>query len=155
MTDVNSRDMQIAEAVQKATVDSFYGREVPSLAAIIASVPGDEPVAWEYRTHYETNMVVPGWGEWKRVVPSHAGFTVLDAVNDLKQYIAHGYKYELRALYTGPQPVCATEPAPELTDAELLKCLESVTHDVARLPSGFAKFARAVITADRAKRGTK
>lgn len=46
MADIKSRDMLIAEAVQKATMDSFYGRKVPSLKEIIASVPGDEPVAY-------------------------------------------------------------------------------------------------------------
>ncbi len=65
----------------------------------LASVPGDDPVAWEYRAYYEI-----GWGAWIQVEASRHGFTVLDAVNDLKQYIERGYKYELRALYTSPQP---------------------------------------------------
>ena len=40
-----NRDMQIAEAVQKATEDRFYGRDIPSLEAIIASIPAPEPAA--------------------------------------------------------------------------------------------------------------
>ena len=38
-----NRDMLIAEAVQKATEDRFYGRVVPSLEEIIASVEAPEP----------------------------------------------------------------------------------------------------------------
>lgn len=61
-----------------------------------------EPVYWEWR-HLSTH---PGtvdfgkWSEWKRVEARSAIHTIDDALAEFRAYIAQGYKYELRALYT-------------------------------------------------------
>ena len=65
-----------------------------------------EPVYWEWR-HLSThpNTVDFGkWSEWKRVEARSAIHTIEDALAEFRAYIAQGYKYELRALYTHPTP---------------------------------------------------
>ena len=63
-----------------------------------------EPVAWEWRWFDKSPYTVTSgqWSEWKRVEPRSALQSVEDAVNEYKAYIAQGYRYELRALYTTP-----------------------------------------------------
>lgn len=65
-----------------------------------------EPVYWEWRhlsTHPDT-VDFGKWSEWKRVEARSAIHTIEDALAEFRAYIAHGYKYELRALYTRPAP---------------------------------------------------
>lgn len=72
--------------------------------------PG-EPVYWEWRhlsTHPDT-VDFGKWSEWKRVEARSAIHTIDDALAEFRAYIAHGYKYELRALYTTQQPTQATQ----------------------------------------------
>jgi hypothetical protein len=74
-----------------------------------------EPVYWEWRhlsTHPDT-VDFGQWSEWKRVEGSSPIHTAEDALNDFRAYIASGYKYELRALYTA-QPAPAASPMDEL-----------------------------------------
>lgn len=64
-----------------------------------------EPVYWEWRhmsTHPDT-VDFGQWSEWKRVEPRSVLQTLDQALNEFRAYIAKGYKYELRALYTSPQ----------------------------------------------------
>lgn len=73
-----------------------------------AQVQGD-PVYWEWR-HLSThpNTVDFGqWSEWQRVEARNAIHTIEGALAEFRAYIAQGYKYELRALYTTPQPAQA------------------------------------------------
>jgi hypothetical protein len=66
-----------------------------------------EPVYWEWR-YQESNPHTANfgqWSEWNRVKSRGTIYTADDALNELRQYIADGYKYELRALY-------AAQPAP-------------------------------------------
>ena len=75
-----------------------------------AQVQG-EPVYWEWR-HLSThpNTVDFGqWSEWQRVEARNPIFTAEDALAEFRAYIAQGYKYELRALYTTPQPAQVTQ----------------------------------------------
>jgi len=70
-----------------------------------------EPVAWEYREFHDDNTVTPGWGKWKRIESEEwAGRKVLSVVADIREFIAQGYRYELRALYAQP-PAVAVPPA--------------------------------------------
>ena len=74
-----------------------------------------EPGAWEWRhlsTHPDT-VDFGKWSEWKRVEARSAIHTIEDALAEFRAYIAQGYKYELRALYTHPQatPVCGAQNA--------------------------------------------
>lgn len=64
-------------------------------AVLAASAPAQEPIYWEYR-HLDTCNEPHKWGEWERVDKSKG------TLADLRQYIASGYKYELRALYAAP-----------------------------------------------------
>jgi len=79
-----------------------------------AQVQG-EPVYWEWR-HLGSNQFAADfgqWSEWKRVEARNPIFTAEDELRTLRRYIADGYKYELRALYTAPQatPVCGAQNA--------------------------------------------
>lgn len=88
-----------------------------------AQVQG-EPVYWEWR-HLSThpNTVDFGqWSEWQRVEARNPIFTAEDALAEFRAYIAQGYKYELRALYTTPQPAQATQAA----SAEDMKVYDSI-----------------------------
>ena len=88
-----------------------------------AQVQG-EPVYWEWR-HLSThpNTVDFGqWSEWQRVEARNPIFTAEDALAEFRTYIAQGYKYELRALYTTPQPAQATQAA----SAEDMKVYDSI-----------------------------
>lgn len=65
-----------------------------------------EPVYWEWRhlsTHPDT-VDFGKWSEWKRVEARSAIHTIDDALAEFRAYIATGYKYELRALYTHTAP---------------------------------------------------
>ena len=87
-----------------------------------AQVQG-EPVYWEWRhlsTHPDT-VDFGQWSEWKRVEARSPIFTAEDELRTLRRYIADGYKYELRALYTTPQatPVCGAQNAESDSQAPL------------------------------------
>lgn len=79
--------------------------EIMSLRGALRSQ--QEPVLWQYRW-LDTNphTVTSGqWSCWEEVKPRNPYTnTVLDKVNEVKGYIARGFKYELRRLYTDPQP---------------------------------------------------
>lgn len=79
-----------------------------------------EPVAWEWRWFDTSPYTVTSgqWSEWKRVEPRNPLCTLEDALNEFRAYIAKGQRYELRALYTTPQPVKLAERKP-LTDEEI------------------------------------
>lgn len=72
-------------------------------AVILAPQPATgEPVYWEWR-HLGNNQFAADfgqWSEWKRVEARNPIFTDEDELRTLRRYIADGYKYELRALYT-------------------------------------------------------
>ena len=73
-----------------------------------------EPVYWEWRhlsTHPDT-VDFGKWSEWKRVEARSAIHTIDDELAEFRTYIAQGHKYELRALYTTPQPAQATQAVP-------------------------------------------
>ena len=65
-----------------------------------------EPVAWEYRWKDTSPFSATSgqWTEWRRVEARSRLSTVEDAVREFQQYIADGLHYELRSLYTTPQP---------------------------------------------------
>lgn len=70
-----------------------------------------QPVAWEYRSFHAQDTSTPGWGPWERLEPSgrYVGETAETMAADIQHYIDHGYKYELRALYSGPVMTKSTQ----------------------------------------------
>ena len=91
--------------------------------------PVQEPVAWRYK--------FARGARWDFAESDPAEWRDLDVTAE--------------PLYTRPAP----QPV-ELTDEELVKCLGAITYEVpARLPPGWAKFARAVIAAYQAKQEGK
>lgn len=82
-------------------------RAIPVYTHPAPSAPAtSEPVYWEWR-HLGNNQFAADfgqWSEWKRVEARSPIFTAEDELRTLRRYIADGYKYELRALYTHPAP---------------------------------------------------
>ena len=106
-----------------------------------------EPVAWEWRWFDTSPHTVTSWqwSDWKRVEPRNQLCTVEDSLNELRSYIDRGQRYELRALYTAPQPA-KRKP---LTDEEIAALwLDSISG-----PLTATKFASAVIAAYERKNG--
>ena len=97
-------------------------------AVILTQQPATgEPVYWEWRhlsTHPDT-VDFGQWSEWKRVEARSAIHTIDDALAEFRAYIAQGYKYELRPLYTHPAP---SEPADVVRDAERYRWLRDHDH---------------------------
>ena len=91
----------------KATPGTYNSFEVQAAweawqAALSQQPATGEPVYWEWRhlsTHPDT-VDFGKWSEWKRVEARSAIHTIDDALAEFRTYIAQGYKYELRALYT-------------------------------------------------------
>jgi len=82
----------------------------------------EKPVAWEYRWK-DTSLfsATSGqWTAWRRVEARSRLSTVEDAVREFQQYIADGRHYELRPLYTTPQPTQAQAGAVPLDEARRL-----------------------------------
>lgn len=66
-----------------------------------------EPVLWQYRWFDSNPFTVTSgqWSCWEEVKPRNPYTdTVLDKVNEIQGYIDRGFKYELRGLYTAPEP---------------------------------------------------
>lgn len=116
--------IELKQAAEKALVvlgsaTSFMSRKardqhesvVAELSAAIQQTEAQQPVTgetvyWEWRhlsTHPDT-VDFGTWSEWKRVEASSAIHTIDDALAEFRTYIAQGYKYELRALYTHTAP---------------------------------------------------
>lgn len=108
-----------------------------------------EPVYWEWRhlsTHPDT-VDFGKWSEWKRVEARSAIHTIDDELAEFRTYIAQGHKYELRALYTTPQPA-AGEPVMDVRcegcgymthHREHMGCIRAAkqhTHQVPSVPDG-------------------
>lgn len=107
------------------------------------------PVYWEWRhldTHPDT--VTSGqWSEWQRVQPRSALHTVEDAVQEFRNFITDGYKYELRALYTTPQPAPASAELPPLPEPEYVDFDEhGYIRPVAFTPDQMQAYARAALS---------
>lgn len=105
--DEDSRDALEVIAELQAELAIYKGRDeakqlvIDRLEREIASRQSwkESPVAYEYRQQDS---------EWVRIVPRNQyTSTVEDGVKEIQQYIAAGYKYELRALYVGPLPPLA------------------------------------------------
>lgn len=97
-----SRD-QILEALTMPGLNveaSLEPREVGLLCMAISDLLEKvcgEPVAWECR-HF--NAHENEWESWERLeVRNPRTDTIHDRVNEIRDYIKHGYKYELRALF--------------------------------------------------------
>lgn len=83
--------------------------------AALAEQPAEQqPVAWEWRWFDASPYTVTSgqWSEWKRVEPRNSLCTLDDALNEFRAYIANGLRYELRAIYTAPQPAKPAEQEP-------------------------------------------
>lgn len=110
-----------------------------------AQVQG-EPVYWEWR-HLGNNQFAADfgqWSEWKRVEARNPIFTAEDELRTLRRYIADGYKYELRALHTTPQPTQATQA--EVTDERIIAIKKSIRAVDPTQPWGDTlAFARAIL----------
>ncbi len=83
----------------------------------------DEPVYWESRWFDDVNGT--GWSAWERVERMHP-HTVADRVEEFREYIKRGQKYELRALFIRPQ-AAGTETAQDAMEVlkelvELHRC---------------------------------
>lgn len=100
----------------------YYSKEVEAFAQLVRNAalaePAVEAVGWEWRWFdANPNTVTFGqWSEWKRVEPRNRLCTVDDSLNEFRAYIANGYRYELRALFTSPPPPAKV---PLLTDDEI------------------------------------
>jgi hypothetical protein len=106
---------------QEALASGFGPKLIPQVSGFDAPQPQpkQEPVYWEWRWFDTSPYTVTSgqWSEWRRVEPRDALQTVDDAVAEFKTYIANGYRYELRALYTeAPQ---TQREGFSLTDAEI------------------------------------
>ena len=78
-----------------------------------------EPVYWEWR-HLGSNQHAADfgqWSQWQKVEARSLLFTVEDELRSFRRYIADGYKYELRALYTTPPAPQVPAPVDELIEA--------------------------------------
>lgn len=89
--------------------------ELNTASLLLHGQPAQEPVYWEYRffdSHPDT--VTSGqWSQWQRVLPRNGYTDTVEArVEEIKQYINQGYRYELRPLYTS---------APKIIDSKLNK----------------------------------
>ena len=96
----------------RSTVDYKMGHPSACEAALdladaLAEQADQEPVAWEWRWFDTSPYTVTSgqWSEWMLVEPRNRLCTVEDSLNEFRLYIADGQRYELRALYTTPQPV--------------------------------------------------
>ena len=88
------------------TVYSEKNHQAPAAQPAPSEPATGEPVYWEWR-HLGNNQFAADfgqWSEWKRVEARSPIFTAEDELRTLRRYIADGYKYELRALYTRPAP---------------------------------------------------
>ncbi len=94
----------------------------PALGAAEASraAPAEPVAMWQWRFFDEspTYANLPGkWTDWKEVEPrNHYTDTVEDKVRELREYIAMGKKYELRALCVCIDP--STEPVGKRAEEE-------------------------------------
>ena len=120
------------------------GEYIAELRVALAEQPAEqnaehgEPVAWEWRWFDTSPYTVTSWqwSDWKRVEPRNQLCTVEDSLNELRSYIDRGQRYELRALYTAPQPAKRVP----LTDEEIAALwLDSISG-----PLTATKFARAI-----------
>jgi len=113
------RDLMWSTVAMQKQHDERIGRIVNTLEQIkqeqLAQPAEQEPVAWEWRWFDTSPYTVTSgqWSEWKRVEPRNSLCTLDDALNEFRAYIANGLRYELRAIYTAPQP------RRRLTDEEL------------------------------------
>lgn len=69
-----------------------------------------QPVLWQYRSFDGPDTVTHGWQEWRELVP-RVNQTMEQRLQEMRDYIASGSKYQLRSLV-----VCPTEHV-ELTTA--------------------------------------
>jgi len=106
-----------------------------ALRAALAEQPA-QPVAWEWRWFDTSPYTVTSgqWSEWKRVEPRNSLCTLDDALNEFRAYIANGLRYELRAIYTAPQP------RKRLTDQEI----DAVWDTVPQTQFWWRRYARAI-----------
>lgn len=93
-------------------------KRIADLEAQLAAVQGGEAVAWEYRFNYGENSSITGWSEWEKLQPRGRLETVENRVSEIQTYIDNGLGYELRALYTTPQPAIAGKVREALENAE-------------------------------------
>ena len=84
---------------------------------LVLAQQAQEPVYWEWR-HLGSNQHAADfgqWSQWQKVEARSLLSTVEDALQEFRRYIADGYKYELRALYTTPPtpqvPAPSQQPA--------------------------------------------
>jgi hypothetical protein len=101
----------------RIALDPAVSREAQALIDQGKAQPhgAGEAVYWEWRhlsTHPDT-VDFGQWSEWKRVEGRSPIHTAEHELNDLRAYIASGYKYELRPLYTTP-PVSREKGAVEV-----------------------------------------
>lgn len=89
---------------------SLIIEDVESAIAAAEQAQQAEPVAWEYREFHDDNTVAPGWGKWKRIESEEwAGRAITSVVADIHEFIAQGYRYEIRELYAQPPAVAVPD----------------------------------------------
>lgn len=103
---------------------AFINAAIESYKAELLKEAG-EPVYFEWR-HCDTSNDPNGiWSEWKKVEPRNAYVnTVEDSVAEFDAYIAQGYKYELRKLYTSDQLAAAIINATKQLEDQLAAAQE-------------------------------
>jgi hypothetical protein len=57
-----------------------------------------DPIAWESR-FYDMANEPHHWTEWERLKPKFHGH---ECVQEMRDYIAAGYRYQMRPIYAGP-----------------------------------------------------
>lgn len=75
-------------------------QHIKSAAPVSAQTPAGEVAAWECR-HFDPQY---GWSPWERIEPRHRLETIEGRVNDIREFIKLGNKYQLRALYAEGEP---------------------------------------------------
>lgn len=86
-------------------VTPFCSIDPADLRALLAApasaqTPAGEVAAWECR-HFDPQY---GWSPWERIEPRHRLETIEGRVNDIREFIKLGNKYQLRALYAEGEP---------------------------------------------------
>lgn len=103
-----------------------------------------DTVAWEYREFYNDDPVTAGWSKWRRIESERWPHReVSSVVADIREFIAQGYRYELRALYAKPQAVTVPD--------EWLEFVSAVARQVPEKPDHWSSCGQCASNIDRAE----
>ena len=114
--DTHCFDDDTGKDVWSYTADQMHAYALAALAQ-----QAQEPVYWEWRRLGSNQHAADfgQWSQWQKVEARSLLSTVEDELQEFRRYIADGYKYELRALYTTPP--APQVPAPDIDEAAIAR----------------------------------